>query len=407
MIPARGGSKGVPLKNLQRVGDESLVARAVAASAAAVDLVVVSTDHPGIADEARRCGARVVDRPAAISGDTASSESAVLHALDVLAAEGVEPEVTVLVQATSPFIDPAALARAVRRVLDGHDDSVLAAAPTHVFTWREVDGRAVAVGHDAATRPRRQDREPLYAETGAFYAMRTSGLRAAGHRFFGRTGLERVDEATAMEIDTPDDLVLARSLVAGSAARDAIGPTSPAALPGAGVLDPIDVDALVTDFDGVHTDDSAQVDAAGHESVRVLRGDGLGIARLRRAGVPVLVLSTETDGVVGARARKLRVECLQAVEDKAAALRAWLDERGLDPARVAYVGNDVNDLPALALVGWPVAVADARPEVLAVARVVLRARGGHGAVREVADRVLAAHDERESTDQGGHPAVAR
>lgn len=401
MIPARGGSKGVPLKNLERVGDESLVARAVAAAAVGVDLVVVSTDHPQIADEARRCGARVVDRPAELSGDTATSESAVLHALDVLAAEGVEPEVTVLVQATSPFVDGAALARAVRRVLDGQDDSVLAAAPTHVFTWRVADGRAVAVGHDAATRPRRQDREPLYAETGAFYAMRTSGLRAAGHRFFGRTGVELVDEATAMEIDTPADLALARALVGSDEGTAATEGTA-----GTGAW-PIDVDALVTDFDGVHTDDSAQVDASGHESVRVLRGDGLGVARLRRAGVPVLVLSTETDGVVSARARKLQVECLQAVEDKASALRAWLDERGLDPARVAYVGNDVNDLPALALVGWPVAVADARPEVLAVARVVLRARGGHGAVREVADRVLAAHDEHVSTDQGGREAVAR
>ena len=159
----------------------------------------------------------------------------------------------------------------------------------------------------------------------------------------------------------------------------------------------------MTDFDGVHTDDAAHVDAAGNESVRVLRGDGLGVARLRRAGVPVLILSTETDGVVSARARKLRVECLQAVEDKASALRAWMAERGLDPARVAYVGNDVNDLPALALVGWPVAVADARPEVLAAARVVLRSAGGHGAVREVTDRVLAARQ-----DDGPAPAgVAR
>ena len=398
MIPARGGSKGVPLKNLQAVGGRSLVARAVAACLPAVDLVVVSTDHDEIAAQARAAGARVVVRPAELSGDTASSESAVLHALDVLLPEGVDPEVTVLVQATSPFIDATALANAVRRVLDDEDDSVLAAAPTHVFTWRVEDGRALAVGHDAAHRPRRQDREPLYAETGAFYAMRTAGLRAGGHRFFGRTGIEVVDEATAVEIDTPADLAVARTLAdehpsatGRDEASDAWADTA------------IDVDALVTDFDGVHTDDAAHVDAAGNESVRVLRGDGLGVARLRRAGVPVLILSTETNGVVSARARKLRVECLQAVEDKASALTAWMAERGLDPARVAYVGNDVNDLRALALVGWPVAVADARPEVLAAARVVLRAAGGHGAVREVTDRVLAARE-----DDGPAPAgVAR
>lgn len=380
MIPARGGSKGVPLKNLQAVAGRSLVARAVdaARSAGAVDLVVVSTDHPGIAAEARRAGADVVDRPADLSGDEASSESAVLHALDVLAARGAAPEVTVLVQATSPFIDGAALDRAVRRVLSDEADSVLSAAPTHVFTWRLDDGRAVAVGHDAAHRPRRQDREPLYAETGAFYVMRTSGLRAAGHRFFGRTAIEVVDERTALEVDTVDDLTLARAL----------GGDEHAAAPG--TLVGLDVDALVTDFDGVHTDDRAHVDQDGHESVAVHRGDGLGVARLRRAGVPVLILSTETNGVVSRRAEKLGVECIQASADKAAALRAWAAERGVALERVAYVGNDVNDLPALALVGWPVAVADARPEVRAAARLVLDHDGGAGAVREVCDLILAA-----------------
>lgn len=358
----------------------SLVARAVDTSRAApaVDLVVVSTDHDAIAAEAELAGARVVRRPAEIAGDTASSESAVLHVLDVLRAEGVEPEVTVLVQATSPFIDAAALDRAVRRVLDGSADSVLAAAPTHVFTWRVEDGRAVAVGHDAAVRPRRQDREPLYRETGAFYAMRTAGLVAGGHRFFGVTALEEVAEETALEIDTHEDLALVRAMARADEA-------------------PLDVDALVTDFDGVHTDDRAIVDADGGESVAVSRGDGLGIARLRDAGVPVLILSKERHPVVAARARKLQVECLQAVDDKATALRAWIEERGLDPARVAYVGNDVNDLPALAVVGWPVAVADAKSEVTAAARIVLGSRGGSGAVREIADRILAARNQTTPT----------
>lgn len=374
VIPARGGSKGVPLKNLEAVGGRSLVARAVDSvlGAPSVTLAVVSTDDDRIAAEARAAGARVVVRPPELSGDEASSESAVLHALDELVRDGTDPEVTVLVQATSPFIDSAALDVAVRRVLDGSDDVVLAAAPTHAFTWKLDGTQAVAVGHDAATRPRRQDREPIYRETGAFYAMRTSGLRSSGHRFFGRTGLQVVDEESSLEIDTPADLRLARTLATAA-------PT--------GYLD---VDALVTDFDGVHTDDRAYVDADGRELVSVTRADGLGVARLRDAGVPVLILSTETNPVVGARARKLRVECLQGVTDKAVTLRRWMAEHDLDPARVAYVGNDVNDLPALALVGWPVAVADARPPVLDAARLVLDTRGGAGAVREITDLILAA-----------------
>ncbi|TQL03653.1 acylneuraminate cytidylyltransferase [Cellulomonas sp. SLBN-39] len=379
VVPARGGSQGVPLKNLRRVGGRSLLARAVTTSLAApsVDLVVVSTDHAQIAEEARLSGARVVHRPADLAGDTATSESAVLHALDALAADGIVPEVTVLVQATSPFIDPAALERAVRRVLDGHDDAVLAAAPTHAFTWRDDAGRAVAVGHDASHRPRRQDREPLYRETGDFYVMRTAGLREAGHRFFGRTALEIVAEEAAVEIDSLLDLAVAQALAAHV---DAAGT--------------LDVDAVVTDFDGVHTDDHALVDGSGREFVRVHRGDGLGVGHLRDAGIPLLILSKERDAAVGARAHKLGVEVQQGVDDKASALRVWLRQNRLDPRRVAYVGNDINDLPAMELVGWPVAVADARPEVLAAARVVLASSGGHGAVREVADRVLRARGSR-------------
>lgn len=109
------------------------------------------------------------------------------------------------------------------------------------------------------------------------------------------------------------------------------------------------------------------------------------------------MLSTETNPVVGARGRKLGVPVLQGLDDKASALKGWLDQHRLDPARVAYLGNDVNDLPCMELVGWPVAVHDAHPSVRRAARLVLTRRGGHGAVRELCDHVLAAQDSR--TDQ--------
>jgi YrbI family 3-deoxy-D-manno-octulosonate 8-phosphate phosphatase len=152
----------------------------------------------------------------------------------------------------------------------------------------------------------------------------------------------------------------------------------------------VDVDAVVTDFDGVHTDDRAVVDQEGQEAVVVSRSDGMGVARLRRAGVRVLILSTENNPVVAARARKLGVPVLHGIDDKQQALLDWMSSEGLDPQRVAYVGNDVNDVGALSSVGWPVAVPDAHPHVRAVARVVLSRRGGHGAVRDLSDRVLAA-----------------
>ena len=377
VIPARGGSKGVPGKNLAQVGGVPLVARAVAAAlAAGIADVRVSTDDARIAAAARAAGAGVIDRPSALAGDTASSEVALLHALDLLAAEGVRPTALAFLQATSPFIEPVPLARAVRRVLADEADSVLSAFETFAFLW-SADG--AGVNHDASFRPRRQDREPHLQETGAFYVLRTAGFREARFRFFGRVAIERVAPERAVEIDDAHELELARVL--------------------APMLDPapesLPVDVLVTDFDGVHTDDGAILREDGTESVRVSRGDGMGVERLRDAGIPMLILSKERNGVVGARAAKLRVPVLQAVDDKAAALGAWLAEHGIDPARCAYVGNDVNDLAPMALVGWPVAVADAHPAVQRAARVVLRNRGGHGAVREAAELVLASRQPME------------
>ena len=107
----------------------------------------------------------------------------------------------------------------------------------------------------------------------------------------------------------------------------------------------------------MHTDDTVTVDQLGRETVRVSRSDGHGIARLRAAGVPVLILSAEENPVVGRRAEKLGVECAQGIADKGAVLSDWAAARGIRIHRIAYLGNDRGDLPALALVGgrspWP------------------------------------------------------
>lgn len=376
VIPARGGSKGVPGKNLRRVGGRSLVARAVDACRAAQTIteVYVSTDDDDIAQAARNAGAGVVDRPAGLSGDQATSESALLHALDRLAADP-RPAVDVLVfvQCTSPFIAPADLDAAVGTILAGGADSVFSAVDSHAFLWRPDGATVTGVNHDAAHRLRRQDRDPELRETGAFYAFRAARFAAVEHRFFDRVGVVRVDERTAMEIDTEADLEVARALAPLLDPRPAMVPAR----------------AVATDFDGVHTDDHVQVDEHGLEAVRVSRADGLGVSMLRRAGVPFVIVSKERNPVVGARGAKLGVDVLQGVDDKVCALTGWLDRRGLDAHEVAFVGNDVNDLPVMAAVGWPVAVADAHPEVLRAARLVLGRPGGDGAVRELCDLVLA------------------
>jgi YrbI family 3-deoxy-D-manno-octulosonate 8-phosphate phosphatase len=375
VIPARGGSKGVVRKNLRRVGGIPLVARAIDAArrCAAVDRVVVTTDDADIAAVAGEWGAEVVARPDELAGDTATSESALLHVLEVLEERNVDVGVIAFLQATSPFIDVPALEEAVQLVRSRRRDSVFSAIETYGFLWaRTAASAAEPVNHEAHVRPRRQDREPHYLETGGFYVMRAAGFRAAGHRFFGSVGFVEVPARTAVEIDTEGELQIARALA-----------------PLIDAPEPIVVDAVVTDFDGVHTDDSVQVSQDGTESVTVSRADGMGVALLHEAGIPVLILSTEVNPVVSARGRKLRADVAQGRSDKTAALRTWAAERGIPLSRIAYLGNEVNDLGCLELVGWPVAVPGAHPLVLAAARVVLDKPGGAGAVRDLAERVLA------------------
>ena len=373
VIPARGGSKGIPLKNLQRVGGVSLVGRAIASCkrATAIDRVCVSTDDERIKNEALAHGAEVIDRPDLIAGDTASSESALTHALDHLQ---LTDGVLVFVQCTSPFIDPESLNEAVTRIQAGANDSVFSAVQTWDFLWSPTEQGVVGINHDLRTRPRRQELPTAYRETGAFYAMDIAGYRKAEHRFFGIVGSVEVDRQGAVDIDEPSDLELARALASVLDKRD---------LP-----DFSEVRALVMDFDGVHTDDSVFVDQHGDEAVRVSRSDGMGIRRLRDAGVQMMIISSEENPVVTKRAEKLKIEVVQGTFAKLEHLDVWLTSAGIERDQTMYIGNDVNDLECMNAVGYPVAVANAIDSVKAVAVYVTTRAGGSGAIREVADLLL-------------------
>lgn len=150
------------------------------------------------------------------------------------------------------------------------------------------------------------------------------------------------------------------------------------------------IELVIFDFDGVFTDNRVLVLEDGREAVFCNRSDGLGIERARTAGLQMMVLSKEKNPVVGARCRKLKLDYIQGCDDKESCLRQIAAERGLALSQIAYLGNDVNDLPCLKLVGLPAAVADAYPEILPHCRLVTQKPGGHGAVREFCDLLLAA-----------------
>lgn len=153
------------------------------------------------------------------------------------------------------------------------------------------------------------------------------------------------------------------------------------------------IDLVVFDFDGVFTDNKVYVFDDGREAVCCSRSDGLGLQRLRDSGVHAVILSTETNQVVSARARKIGLDCIQGLTDKGSALRRLIAERSTDPDHVAFVGNDINDMECLRMVGLPVVVADAYAEVAVLAKFRLSCNGGQGAVREFCDLIVAARTQ--------------
>jgi len=384
IIPARGGSKGIPRKNLQEVGGKSLIGRCVSSLSLALGTgaVFVSTDDTEIASETLRHGGGVIDRPKDISGDTASSEAAILHAFHVLETKGQKPKVLVFAQCTSPFIDPDEVKHAVEQVTSGKYDVMFSAVQSHAFIWKKTpDGRMEGINHThLKPRLRRQDMEPQYRETGAFYVMKADGFMQTKNRFFGRIGVIE-SQMPHFEIDNPDDLILAKVLTTQYAPRDEQKLSN--------------VKLLVMDFDGVHTDDTVLVLPDGSEAVICSRRDGMGLELLRKAGYKLLILSKEKNTIVQKRAEKLEIPHLNSVEDKEKVLTRWLIQNNLSWDETAYIGNDINDLSCMRKAGVSFCPSDAHPDAKYEAKWILDCGGGAGALRETADLLINKQNGRE------------
>jgi len=148
---------------------------------------------------------------------------------------------------------------------------------------------------------------------------------------------------------------------------------------------------LALDFDGVLTNNKVIVDENGKESVICNRSDSLGVGLLQKQGMDVIVISKETNKVVKARCNKLKIFCVQGIDDKVSILKKEMQKRDLQPENVCFIGNDVNDIECIKYVGLGVAVNDAYSDVKKAAKVVTDKKGGEGAVREIIDKILENH----------------
>lgn len=212
IIPARGGSKGVPHKNIVPFLGEPLVSHSIkyALESNLVDGVFVSTDDKQISDVARNYGAEIIDRPAGISGDTATTESAISHAIEWWQERAQTPDIIVLLQATSPLRPKGSLDTTLEKFQLQGCDSLLSISPTHRFFWK-VHGQEAHAEYDYINRPRRQDMtqaEIRYVENGSVYVFTYDHFFRTRNRLGGKIGYTIFPEAFSPEIDNPSDFTL-------------------------------------------------------------------------------------------------------------------------------------------------------------------------------------------------------
>jgi CMP-N,N'-diacetyllegionaminic acid synthase len=211
IIPARGGSKGLPRKNIRLIAGEPLIAHTIeqAISARTVGRTTVSTDDEEIAEVAKYYGAEVVMRPTELASDTAASESALVHVLDFLhQQEGYEPDLVVFLQCTSPVRNWGAIDKAVELLVEKNADSLVSVTPWHGFIWQEERGVGRSVNFDPHHRPRRQDLPEEYRENGSIFVFKPWVLRTYQNRLGGKIVLYPMDYWSAFEADTEDDFAL-------------------------------------------------------------------------------------------------------------------------------------------------------------------------------------------------------
>lgn len=391
LIPARGGSKSIPRKNIKPLAGVPLIAYSIAAAKEAelVDRIVVSTDDGEIAEVSRAWGAEVPFlRPPELAEDHVRDLPVMEHAVHWLRENGDGPDIVCQVRPTSPFRPRGCLDGAIRTLLsDASADSVRGVTPSGqnpYKMWRIADGAMkpllASEEHEPYNMPR-QELPATYWQTGHIEVLWTRTMEEKRSLTGDRILPYLIDPAYAVDLDNLVQWAFAEHL-ALEGGLDRVSPVGP------GAAGWEDIRLLVCDFDGVMTDDRVLVRQDGRESVFCHRGDGMGVALLKRAGIPVAVLSTEENPVVAARCEKLGIACVQGIGKKGEAVERIASEHGVPLEAVAFVGNDVNDLPAMERAGFSLAVSDAHPEVKKRADRVLSKEGGRGAVREVCDLLL-------------------
>ena len=396
LIPARGGSKGIPRKNIRNFAGYPLVAWSIAAAkqASCVTRIILSTDDEEIAAVAREYDAETPFlRPSELARDQTTDLPVFVHTLRWLEEnEGYTPEIVIQLRPTSPIRPKDCVDSSVKLLMEHNDADcvrgVVPAAQNPHKMWRFAGGdKPMTPLLDVEGIPEpynapRQILPPVYWQTGHIDAIRVSTI-IQKHSLTGDVIYPLIiDPRYTIDIDNLSDWAKYEALVYSGLEMVIPGNTKRSM--------PEKIDLIICDFDGVITDNRVWIDQNGKESVAAYRSDSIRIRELREKGIEVLILSSEPNRVVEVRAKKMGVEAIHGIgiQEKGRVMREVLNQKNIKAENVIYVGNDLNDLPCFEIAGWSVAVADAYPEVIRAADFVLSKAGGYGALRELCDLIL-------------------
>lgn len=399
LIPARAGSKGIPRKNVRSFAGVPLIAWSIAAARQAdlVTRILVSTDDEEIASVARQYGAETPFlRPTELAQDKTTDLPVFEHALQWLEEnEGYHPTIVVQLRPTSPIRPVGMVDRAVQILLEHRDADcvrgVVPAGQNPFKMWRfegEDKPMTPLLTVDGIAEPYNAPRQilpPVYWQTGHIDAIRVATIKKKRSLTGDVIYPLVIDPRYTVDIDNLSDWAKYEALAGSGLEMVTPGPELRHKRPM-----PEKIDLILCDFDGVITDNRVWVDQDGTEMVAAYRSDSVRIRELRAIGVEVMILSSEPNRVVEARARKMGVEAVHgiALHDKGRVMREVLEQKNIKAENVIFIGNDINDLPCFEAAGWSVAVADAYPDLIQAADHVLSKPGGHGALREVCDLIL-------------------
>lgn len=372
-IPLRRGSKGIVNKNRRKLAGRPLFTWVLGeAIRSELDEIVVFTDDENIFSYVKSeyqytNKVRAIIRSDENAKDESTTESAMTEFADMI---NYDFDVLCLLQATSPLTKREDINNGLKKLVEGFD-SVLSVVNLKRFVW---DENCKPLNYSFNLRPRRQEFEGMLIENGAIYLTTRINFQSNQNRLGGKIGMIEMRENSFFEIDSLTDWIVVENLLIQETIMNKKTEK---------------ITHLILDVDGVFTDGTVTYSEMGEHTKQFDMRDGMGLELIKEEGVEVIVITSENSELVQKRMKKLSINKLyMGVRDKYAYLKFLLEDEGVLFDKVAYVGDDINDLFSMCSSGWSFAPKNATQVIKNHADIVLNNNSGHGAIREVIEFIV-------------------